>query len=86
VPQFIIQEYYDRSIEDWLPDFFEQELKRQNLSTGTLQNLYFHYTASLSYLDKKAEAAIMAEKARQAFRLDDSLTDDIDQMLTGFSQ
>ena len=86
VPQFIIQEYYDRSIEDWLPDFFEQELKRPNLSTGTLQNLYFHYTASLSYLDKKAEAAIMAEKARQAFRLDDSLTDDIDQMLTGFSQ
>ena len=86
VPQFIIQEYYDRSIEDWLPDFFEQELKRTNLSTGTLQNLYFHYTASLSYLDKKAEAAIMAEKARQAFRLDNSLTDDIDQMLTGFSR
>ncbi len=86
VPQFIIQEYYDRSIEDWLPDFFEQELKRPDLSNGTLQNLYFHYTASLSYLDKKAEAATMAEKARQAFLLDDSLTDDIDQMLTGFTQ
>ncbi len=86
VPQFILQEYFDRSIQDWLPDFFEQELKRPDLSTGTLQNLYFHYTAALSYLDKKAEAAIMAEKARQAFRLDDSLTDDIEQMLTGFSQ
>ena len=86
VPQFIIQEYYDRSIEDWLPDFFEQELNRPDLSNGTLQNLYFHYTAALSYLDKKTEAATIAEKARQAFRLDDSLTDDIDQMLTDFAQ
>ena len=86
VAQFIIQEYFDRTIEAWLPDFFEQELKRQNLSTGTLQNLYFHYAASLSYLDKKAEAAPIAEQARQAFRLDDSLTDDIDKMLTGFTQ
>ena len=86
VPQFIIQEYFDRSIESWLPDFFEQELNRPDLSIGTLQNLYFHYAASLSYLDKKSEAAIVAEKARQAFRQNDSLTDDIDQMLTGFTQ
>jgi tetratricopeptide (TPR) repeat protein len=86
VPQFIIQEYFDRTIEAWLPDFFEQELKRQDLSTGTLQNLYFHYAASLSYLDKKSEAAVIAEKARQAFLLDNSLTDDIDQMLRGFAQ
>lgn len=86
VPQFIIQEYFDRSIESWLPDFFEQELNRPDLSIGTLQNLYFHYAASLSYLDKKSEAAIVAEKARQAFRQNDSLTDDIDQMLIGFTQ
>ena len=86
VPQIIIQEYFDRYVQDWLPDFFEQELQRPDLSNGTLQNLYFHYTASLSYLDRKEEAAIVAEKAREAFRLDDSLTDDIEQLLIQLTQ
>ncbi len=81
VPQYIIQEYYDRSIETWLPDFFEQELDRPDLSIGTQQNLYFHYTAALSYLDRKSEAAVMADKAREVFRQDGSLTDDIEQLL-----
>ena len=86
VPQIIIQEYFDRYVQDWLPDFFEQELQRPDLSNGTLQNLYFHYTASLSYLDRKEEAAIVAEKVREVFRLDDSLTDDIEQLLIQLTQ
>ena len=43
--------------------------------------LYFHYTAALSYLDRKSEAAVMADKAREVFRQDGSLTDDIEQLL-----
>ena len=86
VPQYVIQEYFDRGIEEWLPEFFEQELARPELTLATQQNLYFHYAASLSYLDRKSEAVVIADKAREVFRKDDSLTDDIEQLLVQFCE
>lgn len=81
VPQMIIDEYSNAGVKDWLPDFFESILKDYATSLDTVQNIYFHYTYSLYLLGKADETTAMAQKAKDAFNKNNSLSPDIENML-----
>ena len=46
-----------------------------------MQNIYFHYAASLHYLGEKTGASQMVEKAKAAFKANDALTPEIEATL-----
>lgn len=83
VSQMIAKEYFNYEVEEWLPEFFEMELAKPDNTTGTIQNLYFHYASSLSNMEKTDLAAQTAQKAKEAFEADGSLTPEIQEMLEG---
>lgn len=80
-PQMVMQDYFDYGVQDWLIDFFvgTEELYKDDLSA--MQNLYFHHAFTLSYLGKTKEAKTMAKTAREYFKKDGSLTEQILEQL-----
>lgn len=80
-PQMIMSEYSNANVLDWLPAFFESTIKDYTDSISALQNLYFHYAYSLSILGKTDEVSQIAQKAKEAFNQNGSLTPEIENQL-----
>lgn len=80
-PQMIMQEYFNASVQEWLPDFYESIIPVYKENIKISQNIFFHYAAALSYLGEKKEASDMAKKAKEKFKMDNSLTNEIEEML-----
>jgi len=81
VCQLIMQQAQAAGNMGFLPDFFDQALKMYAGNDGAVENLCFHYAYTLYIMERNEEAWSMAQKAKEVFTKNGTLTPDIEETL-----
>lgn len=77
----ILQEFFNDGVRDWLVDFFDAQIQKYRSNPMVIQNLYFSYTKYYLNSGDRVNAAVWAEKAKNQFKKNGTLTPEIEKML-----
>lgn len=82
--QMAMQKFYDTKHSDWIKTYFETLIQEYQKDSLALQNLYFHFAYYYSIEKNNEKCKENAVKAREYFTSNDTLTDEISNMLDSF--